>query len=225
LTVRSGLARIAAEAKLASPAAIEAAVARSLRSGEPIVVTLVGEARIADDVLTEALARWLKLVPVVSLDPDSDALRELGADTARRLHVLPIAVELPADGPRLLRLAMADPTDEEALDELENATGCRVEPLLCRLTLVDEAIGRAYRGVSTAVMKRPASAGEPRTPFGGDLHVSTPHEPGGRLGTAPFRRLDDDAPLDVRLRALVALLEQKGIIGMVRRLLEGREPG
>jgi hypothetical protein len=127
---------------------------------------------------------------------------------------------------------MADPTDEEALDELEGSTGCRVEPVLARLSLVDEAIARAYRGVATAVMRRPGSiTGEQRAPFGGDLQVSTPHLPGGRLGTAPFRRLDDDAPLDVRLRALVVLLEQKGVftadeyLGTIRKLLGDRADG
>jgi hypothetical protein len=228
--LRSGLARIASEARLASPAAIESAVDRSLRGGERIVVTLVEVAHIGDEALADALARWLKLTPVPSLEPDSDAVRELTAETARRLHVLPIAVELPVDGPRLLRVAMADPTDEEAPDELESSTGCRVEPVLARLAVVDEAIVRAYRGVATAVMRRPGSVtGEhARAPFGGTLDVSTPHLPGGRLGTAPFRRMDEDAPLDVRLRALVLLLEQKGVVtaeeylGMIRKLLGDR---
>jgi hypothetical protein len=227
--VRSGLARIAIEARLASIDAVEAAVERSLRTGEPIVVTLVEQAHIADDVLAEALGRWLKLAPATALEADSDAVRELTLEAAQRLRVLPLLLELPAEGLRLLRVAMADPTDEEALDELESGTGCRVEPVLARLALIDEGITKAYRGVATVRMIRRASTTGERTPFGGDLVVSTPHLPGGRMGTAPFRRLDEDAPLDVRVRALVALLEQKGVfsaeeyLSTIRKLLGDRD--
>lgn len=128
-----------------------------------------------------------------------DALREIPQDLARRLRVLPLAIEAPARGPRVLKVAMADPSDRDAVNELEVFTGCRVEAVPASLAALDEAIARAYRGIVTKVM-RPAT--------GEDA---------------------DDAPLALRLRALLAVLQAKGLLSLdeyhaeIRRLLRERE--
>lgn len=238
--MRSGLARIAVEERLATSDGLAAAEAHARTSGERLVVALVEIAGVADVAICSALAGWLKLVPIGHLDPEPEAIRELGQEAAHRLRALPMSVEVPIDGPRLLRVAMADPTDEEALDEIESATGCRVDPVLARLSVLDDALTRAYRAFVTQVMPRTPSATVPvpekppsavppassdrRPPFGGDLSVSTPHLGTGTGGpaTAPFRRIDDDAPLEVRLSALLAVLEAKGLIGIDEYLAEVR---
>src|SRR3982751_6285489 len=61
------------------------------------------------------------------------ALVDLAHDVAERHRLLPLELEHPVDGPRLLRVAMADPTDHEALALVEASTGCRIEPGLVAL--------------------------------------------------------------------------------------------
>src|SRR5689334_17389238 len=105
------LARIAVEEHLADVASVTDAQEHAERHHEPLVAALVRIAHVSDAALARALARRLGLPLHTSLEPDSDALREIGHDVAERHRLVPLALELPTDGPRLLRVAMADPTD------------------------------------------------------------------------------------------------------------------
>src|SRR5262249_25067493 len=178
----------------------------------------------ADAALAAALARALGL-PLVDLageEIETDALRLLPLDLAQRHRALPLSLDVPTEGRRLLRVAMADPTDRSALVALENATDCALHPVLARLGALEEATARAYRAVTTVGMKEERRG----TPFGGSLTVATPAR--GPVRTEPFHNLEDEAPADLRQRALLDLLCQKGIItreeylAELRRLLEER---
>jgi type IV pilus assembly protein PilB len=231
--VRRTLAEIVVEEKLAEADRVEAAARRARRTGEPLIVALVELEQIADVALVGALSRHLRLPIVDGADAEPEALREVAHELARRRRLLPLGVEVATDGARTLRVAMADPTDRDAIAEVEISTGAHVEPLLIALGAVDDAIARAYRGIVTAIMQ----SGPPakRRPFGGDLHIATPalttdaigDLPG--LGTEPFHRIEDEAPVAVRVRALVELLVSKGLITeeeywtSIRRLLRGHD--
>jgi len=213
------------------------AQAHARRTGQPLVAALVHIAHVSDAALARMLARRLDLVLETSLEPDGDALRELAHDVAERHRLLPLTIELPADaaGARLLRVAMADPTDHEALALIEASTGCRIEPVLAALGVLEDAIARGYRGFVTEVIPRaetepspgppqPPAPREPRNterlPFGAEIP---------EVSTQPFHRIEDEAPLELRLRALVQLLAEKGLLGedewleRIRLLLQQRE--
>jgi hypothetical protein len=132
---------------------------------------------------------------------------------------------------------MADPTDRDAIAEIEISTGCQVVPALATLSQIDEAIARAYRGFVTAVMRPPEAEPAParrKVPFGGDLAVHTPAlqagdpAPGAGVNTEPFHSLEDEAPPELRHRALLEVLAAKGLISLdeyhaeIRRLLKER---
>jgi hypothetical protein len=122
---------------------------------------------------------------------------------------------------------MADPTDRDALAEVEISTGCRVIPVLATLSSVESALARAYRGFVTEVMPR----SEMRMPFGEGVAPVTPPAADGseRSGTQPFHRIEDEAPVELRLRALLEILQRKGVLGAdeylaeIRRLLKSRD--
>jgi type IV pilus assembly protein PilB len=226
--VRKTLAEIVVEDNLLDAERVEAAERRVKRSGEPLIVALVELEHIADLTLLTSLRRHLQIPLAEPAEPEIDALREVSHELARRRRILPLALEVNTEGGRTLRVAMADPTDRDAIAEVEISTGCRVQPLLMTLGAIDEAIARAYRGVVTAVMKQAGAAPAPRRmPFGGDLHIATPALMAPGLGTEPFHDLEDEAPLAARLRALLLLLEQKGLIthdeyiAEIRRVLRG----
>jgi hypothetical protein len=228
------LGRLAIEEQLADASAVAEAERHALEADEPLVAALVSVAHVGDAAIARALARRLGLAVTSVLEPEPEALREVERETALRYRALPLALELPASGPRLLRVAMADPTDADAIGVLEESTGCRVEPVLAALGAVDDAIERAYRGFVTVVMRREetgvaTAAEEPppaRRPFGGDLSVRTPHHDTGQFSTQPFHQLEEEAPIELRLRALLQVLERKGLVSMeeyvdeIRRLLQ-----
>jgi hypothetical protein len=229
--VKPTLAQIVIEAGLATASQVAGAEAEARRRGEPLIVALVTRAGVGDDALAVALGRRLGLPETPALDiVESEALREVPHELARRRHVLPLSIDLGADGVRVMRVAMADPTDADTVTSLEGACGCRLERFVAPLGILGRAIERAYQSMVTLVMPRasagpgtiptplgpagPGGEGEPRRLLGGDLAVKTPMHgdpPPGPV-TQPFHRLEDEVPLELRLRALVELLQQKGLL-------------
>lgn len=212
------LAEIVVDAGLLTREEVVSAARQTDGAGTPFVVTLVRQLGLDELSLVSAVRRHVR-VPVadpalVKLDPD--ALRELARDTCRRLRVLPLSVAVYSKGPRLLRVAMADPTDAVAIAELEHVTGCRVEVSIMPLSAVEEMIERGYKQFVTEVMKRqPAFPGNVRT------RVQAP-APGGRGDdagsddgpptTMPYHRLSDEAHVGLRHQALLDLLIEKKLI-------------
>lgn len=75
---------------------------------------------------------------------ESDVLETLSVDTAERELVLPLRFVQQGHRRRLL-VAMADPTNLQAVDELQFRLGCAVEPCLSTISQVRNAIRRFYR--------------------------------------------------------------------------------
>ncbi len=168
----------------------------------PLIVPVVREHGVDEVALVAALRKHVR---VAVLDPakvelDSDALREISLDDSRRLRALAISIGIYGSGPRLLRVAMADPTDAVSIAELEHI-GCTVEPALVTLSAVEEMIESAYKHFVTEVMKRSEIV---RTPKPAKKVVPRPK-------TKPFHRISDEAEVMVRVDALVQLCIDKGI--------------
>ena len=233
--MRKTLADIVVEEGLVDPERVVEIERAARLAGEPLIVTLVESEHLGEIAIVAALGRRLRL-PLVELSAqaiDPDALREVPQEVSRRRRILPLTLESPAEGRRVLQLAMADPTDRDTVAEVELATGCRVVPALAPLGAIDKAVARAYRGIVTAVMPREVAerpAPSPRVPFGGDLAVATPAIPRER-GGEPFPRMEDDTPVEQRHRALLTLLCKKGLITLeeyraeLRLLLDGVDRG
>jgi type IV pilus assembly protein PilB len=90
--------------------------------------------------VARALARQLRLAYAEPpLAPDRAALAAVDRGLAVRLRVLPLAV----DG-RTLRVAMADPLDTAAVDDLQFQTGRRVEPVVTTPRAIADGLAAAY---------------------------------------------------------------------------------
>lgn len=184
---------IVAAERLLMPARLASASRRSQATGEALIAVLVDVERVPEDLLAEAIGRHLGRQPRSIGDIDDEALREVPYDLARSRRLVPLETDVATDGARVLRVAMADPTDRTAIVEIEQSTATRVEPVLARLSEVDDALRRAYRSIITAVMSPPEEA--PRAAV-----------------AAHQRRPEDDAPVEIRHRALLELLVAKGVI-------------
>jgi Type II secretion system (T2SS), protein E, N-terminal domain len=227
------LAEIAIDAGLVSKADAARAGRLSETKRQPLIVVLVRDLLVDEVALVAAMRKQMR-VPL--LDPsmvraDSEALRELPKDVCTRLHVLPITIGTDAAGARVLRVAMADPTDTAAIAELEQITHCEIEVTALLFSAVEEWIEKAYRGINTVVVKpsphdRPLFV-RPRLvttkitrPSDSGLHSGIPMltSPEGEVSeTAQIAFLttqvtpSDEPDLELRLAALTRLLIAKKI--------------
>jgi hypothetical protein len=113
---------------------------------------------------------------------------------------------------KVMRIAMADPTDTAAVAEIEQLTHCDVEVTALPLSAIDELVDKGYRQVNTAVVSR---AGNP----GAAVVTSRARPPETESEVSvtaqiPVASLYAMAPddLDTRLTALVNALVAKGLV-------------
>ncbi len=100
---------------------------------------------VSDDVVTAVLSRQYG-VPSINLDLfqiDTDVIKLISEDVAMKYSVLPIS-KLGAS----LTLAMADPTNVFAMDDIKFMTGLNVEPVIASETSIQLAIAKYYSGSS-----------------------------------------------------------------------------
>jgi hypothetical protein len=219
------LAEIVIEEGLIKASDLAKAVDAADAAREPIVVPLVREFGIDEVALVAALKKHIR---IKTLDPakvefDSDALRELNRDDCRRLRAVPLSLQLYGSEPRVLGVAMADPTDTVGIAELEHLSGCVVEPVLVTLSAVEEMIEEGYKHAVTEVMPRAAlqrGAAEARG------RSKLPK----KSKTTPFHRIANEAGPELQTRALVQLCVDKGVFtqdeyeAALRALLKSKSP-
>ncbi len=233
------LAEIVIDTGLARHEDVVEAAAIAEKEKAPLIAALVRHKNVDELALVAAIKREVR---VVILDPgqvehDPDAIREMPRDVCWRLRVMPLSVSVYEAGANVLHLAMADPTDTVAVAEVEHITGCQVETSLLPLSSIEEMVDKAYRAFVTEVIPRR------RKPFGKGVKVTT--EPMAQVkssslsgagakelkkpSTVPFHRVADEASVELRHQALLALLLEKDIISegeyreKVRELMKRRD--
>jgi hypothetical protein len=157
-------------------------------------------------VLAATLASQLRL-PRVNLaqEPvDDDAVRQVPHALADSRRLLPLSIDR-ASSPRVIRVAMADPLDFDATEEIEMSTGCTVEPLVGRVGEIGDAVTRYYRGVITKMIPR-------RPLFGAAISTGTPAAIVNEPTTQPHHQVADEASPELAIRALIEVLVDRGVI-------------
>ena len=199
------LSEIVLEEELATQDEMRKVARLADKQRQPLVVVLVRELSVDEVSLVAALAKHSK---VEVADPaatavDPEALRQVPQDLCERLKIMPISVSLPGQD-QTLTVAMADPTDAVAIAELEHVCDCAIRSLVAPLSMVEELIRKYYRELVTEVMprkhQRDTIATEPATP--------KPAKP----TTQPHHRIADEADTELRLQALIEVLQEKGAI-------------
>jgi len=208
------LGEIAIEAGLVNKATAAKAGRMAEGRKEPLVVVLVRELGVNEVALVAALRKQTR-VPL--LDPgsvavDPDALRQVPRDICARLRLLPLSLTTDRRG-KLLRIAMADPTDTSAVAEIEQLTHCDVEVNVLPLSAIDELVEKGYRQGNTAVVSR---AGNPGATMFVTSRGKVPEAESEISETAqiPLSALQAMGPddLEARFSALVSLLLAKGVV-------------
>src|SRR5579862_2779054 len=113
---------------------------RHARKHSVSLARAVIEGGLSDEALAEALARRLKLARVELADEpvDDDALREVPFDLADARRLLPLSIDRTGRR-RTIRVAMADPFDVDAVEEIEMSTGCQLDAVVARAGDLAEA--------------------------------------------------------------------------------------
>jgi type IV pilus assembly protein PilB len=156
---------------------------------------LVRLGMISDEVITTVLSRKYG-VPSINLDLfhiDAEVVRLISQDVALKYSVMPLS-KMGAT----LTLAMADPTNVFAIDDIKFMTSLNVEPVIASETSIQMAIGKYYGGSNQIDIFDEAFAFEAEKAANKTAKNGHSKNGAARNGSAPGQKLDD-ADLDVNL--------------------------
>ena len=125
-----------------APASLEAAVQEATDSGRQLRDVLLDDRIVTDIELAEALAQayGLKSIDLVGYPVDAAAAAKIPVAIARRHKVLGIAID-----DEEIVVAVSDPGDVLALDDVRAATGLQVRPVVVARDELNKAVDRFQR--------------------------------------------------------------------------------
>ena len=145
------LGELLLKAKVITEEQLQKALAEQEKWGGKLGSILVRMGHLSEDLLVKALAKQLG-IPRVDMEksaPSTVVLRKVRRDLAESYGVMPL--ELKDDGQTLV-IAMADPKNIRAIDELKATTGCRtIQPLIAGEQEIRRAIARYYTDAGAEV--------------------------------------------------------------------------
>jgi type IV pilus assembly protein PilB len=127
--------------KRVTPAQLQEALNHQRANGGRLGTTLVKLGFLKDEDVTDVLSRQYG-VPAVDLrdfELDAAVVRLVPAETAAKYNVIPVA-----RSGNTLTLAMTDPTNVFAMDDIKFRTGLHVEPVVASDTAIREALTKHY---------------------------------------------------------------------------------
>ncbi|MCG8587860.1 MAG: hypothetical protein MJE66_01070 [Proteobacteria bacterium] len=251
MSARPKLGDLLVAAGLIDPFQLKAALGEQKRWGKRLGVTLIKLGFATEDAIVRALARQLGL-PVATLEGKKihrDVLDLVPIELADKHMCLPLFLKEQGRS-RLLFVAMEDPSDLAATDELAFHTGLEVKPVLMTPSEICQGIDRFYRGDEAlsiepegdplAEITAPAMEPEPSLPREPAPEPPPPApapQPGpvfqapGQSDAAPAPAAPLDRASQDVLKAIAQLLVEKGLLGKdelmarVRALRDGGSGG
>lgn len=158
------LGEILVQAGVIDEEQLKLALAEAALWGHRVGEVLVSRGDCEESQILEALGTQLgvEVAPLATTVMIPRRILDLvSADFARERQLLPLFLDTDAG---VLEVAMADPADQESLDELRFRTGHTIRPQVAMASEVEEALARFYGP--------PASAQAPNAPPGGGAPLS-----------------------------------------------------
>ncbi|MGI5863310.1 MAG: hypothetical protein ACOX6T_14815 [Myxococcales bacterium] len=140
------LGELLVRANVISEGQLRAALTEQQKWGGKLGEILVRMEFCSEDMVVRALSKQLGVqrADVDRLPPIPEAvLKKIPLSMARDLNVLPL--QLRDDGKTLV-VAMADPRNIQAIDELRSRTGCRIFPLIAGPSALARVRAKLYYG-------------------------------------------------------------------------------
>jgi len=136
------------EAGLIDEIQLKAALSHQRQWGGRLGAILISMGFITEEKLLKFLSSHLQL-PAVDFKKvriQEDILKLLPVEIAKKHHVLPIAI-WQESGKKYLLLAMSDPTNLAAIDEIQFITNYHIKPAIATDTAIGEGIRYYYEGI------------------------------------------------------------------------------
>ncbi|MFH1147611.1 MAG: ATPase, T2SS/T4P/T4SS family [Pseudomonadota bacterium] len=145
--VKKRLGQILLEAGKTTEEELQKALAEQAKTGEKLGKVILRIGLLKEQELIRTLSEQLK-VPIIDLNScivEEELLNQIGADMARNYQILPIA-----QNRNVLTLAMVDPLDIAAIDEVIHKTQREVDLVICSELEMKYALDR-YFGTTSLV--------------------------------------------------------------------------
>jgi type IV pilus assembly protein PilB len=152
MTVRIG--ELLLKEKRITAEQLQEALAYQKANGGKLGINLVRLGMVTDADMTSVLSRQYG-VPSIDLgrfDVDPSVLRLVPAETAQKYQFIPLS-----RAGATLTIAMTDPTNVFAMDDVKFMTGYNVEPVVASESMVAEAIQKYYNGGKSPVPEGPSA--------------------------------------------------------------------
>jgi type IV pilus assembly protein PilB len=196
--------------KRITPAQLQEALSHQRTAGGRLGSSLVKLGFVRDEDITSVLSRQYG-VPAIALgqfDLDAAVVKLIPGETAAKYHVIPVG-----KSGTTLTLAMTDPTNVFAMDDIKFMTGLHVEPVVASETAVRDAIDRYYakpaaaqNGAKTADLVTRAL--EDLGP-GGDDDIEVVAD-SAEIDSSTLERQSGEAPIIRLVNALLLSAIQRG---------------
>ncbi len=212
------LGRILVDRGAVDEETLSAALSEQRESGRRLGEVLVSRGLSDEETVARSLADQLNLAFVPPpLRPDAEALELVRADLARSRLVVPLSVT-----PRTIRVAMADPLDLEAVDDIRFQTGRRVEATVTTPDAVRRAIARLDgEGIEDLLEELPGRLPGVREDDHDALEAAARSAPVVRLVDHLLRRATEEGASDVHIeRGAGAFRVRFRIDGLLQTVLE-----
>jgi type IV pilus assembly protein PilB len=136
---------------LVSPQQLQEALNHQKMSGGKLGKAFVSLGFVKDEQITTLLSRQYG-VPSINLDHfevDPQIIKIIPAETARKYQVLPLS-----RSGATLTIAMADPTNVFAMDDIKFMTGYNVEPVVASESALEDSIEKYYGSTRSLELRR-----------------------------------------------------------------------
>src|SRR5205814_2546405 len=144
--------------KRITPAQLQEALSYQKTNGGKLGYNLVKMGFVKDEEITALLSKQYG-VPSINLsqfDIDAAVVKLIPADTAHKYQIVPLS-----RSGATLTIAMTDPTNVFAMDDIKFMTGYNVEPVVASETAVSDAIQKYYSAAKAARRDRAAGSTGP----------------------------------------------------------------
>lgn len=188
------LGEILVRENLITPQQLRDALEYQRNNGGRLGSNLVKLGVVSDDVITAVLSRQYG-VPSINLELfqiEPEVIKLISHEVALKYSVLPVS-KVGAT----LTLAMADPTNVFAMDDIKFMTGFNVEPVISAESSIQHAIGKYYTGSSEIDIFDAAFAQEAEVALTGNGHHASSNGH-AKVSSAPGEGLQE-GDLDVSL--------------------------
>lgn len=146
---RKKLGELLIEAKIISAQQLQVALTHQKQWGGRLGHAMMDKGFLTEDVLAKFLSLQLNFpsVTLSKLKISMDVLQRVPRDMQEKRSVVPIAI-LKEGKRESLILAMCDPTDMAALDEIGFATGLKVKPVIATESAIKKFLSAGTQGTS-----------------------------------------------------------------------------